>query len=235
MTQALRKSAKGVSVQRDPLAFESAARHSRLVRVLKYGLLAIGAVGIGVLAGLTVFSGSEVPKVAVDLTSSAIKDGKIVMANPRMNGFTKDNKPYKMEAQRAVQDVSKTAEITLEKIGAVVPFRGEETARIAAESALYNSEKQTLSIDRPFTVRTTDGLNAALQGAFVELQAGTLVSDKPVSIEMNGTRVSAQSMKVLDRGKVLVFESKVQLNISPGTVKTAKAGSGELASEGNKP
>ncbi len=235
MNQAYQSARAAVPVQRDARDFQAAARHSRTVRLLKIGIPVAGALLIGIFGAMTVFSDTNVPDVAIDLTSSSIKDGKIVMANPRMNGFTKDGKPYRMQAERALQQVSDTSEIALEKIGATVPFRGEATANIAADSAVYNSQKQTLLIDKPFTVVSTDGLKATLESAFVELEGGALTTDRPVSIELNGTRITADSMKVLERGKVLVFTNKVRLNISPGTVKTVRADSPEAANEGSQP
>lgn len=219
--------------RRDSHVFVAAARHSRVVRTLKIGIPAFAVALIAVFAGLTVFARPDLPDVAIDLTKTAVKDGKLVMATPRMNGFTKDNKPYSMEAERAVQEVGNTAEIMLEKIAAKVPFTGDEMAVIAAEAALYNNEKQTLSISKPFKVTTTDGLDAAMQSAFVDIDTGTLSTDRPVDIDYKGAHITAQSMQVLERGKVLVFENKVRLNIDPGTVKTVQAGSDPAASEGN--
>lgn len=219
--------------RRDSRVFAAAARHSRLVRALKIGIPAFAAVLVAVFAGLTVFARPDLPDVGIDLTKTAVKDGKLVMANPRLNGFTKDNKPYSMEAERAVQEVGKEAEIMLEKINATVPFTGDETAAIVAEAALYNNEKQTLSIAKPFKVTTTDGLDAFMQSAFVDVHGGTLSTDRPVNIDYKGAHITAESMRVLERGKVLVFEKKVRLNIDPGTVKTVQAESSPAASEGN--
>lgn len=209
-------------------AYSAAARHSTRVRWAKIGLPVAGLAAAAVFAGFTVFARPDLPdNIAVDLTQTAVTDGKIVMANPRMSGFTKDDRPYEMEAERAIQDVTKRTEIALENIKATVPFSGDTPARILAETALFNDESQTLDIDKPFTVTSPDGLKALFESAFVDIANGNFETDRPVDITMNGTRIKAQSMRVTDRGKVMVFENKVSLNIDPASANST-SGTGEL-------
>lgn len=214
-------------------AYEAATRHSAKVRLAKIALPVIGLAGAAVFAGFTVFARPDLPDIAVDLTKTAITDGKVVMANPRMSGFTKNDRPYEMEAERAIQDVTKTAEIALENITASVPFRGDTAARIIAEAALFNNDAQTLTIEKPFTVTSSDGLKASLKSAFVDIAGGSMKTDQPVDIRLNGTRITAQSLHVAEQGKVLVFENKVRLNIDPASARSMTSAGAAPQDEGN--
>jgi lipopolysaccharide export system protein LptC len=213
--------------------FLAARRHSFFVRALKIGLPLASLAILAGFAGLTVLARTEMPDVGIDLSSTAVKDGKLVMANPRLNGYTGDNKPYSVEAERATQDVGNTAEIALENISANIPFSGDDQARIAAPAAKYDSTANTLAIERPFTVDTTDGMQGAFGGAFVDIRSGTLTTDKPVDISYKGARITARSMQVTDNGKVLVFEDRVRLELTPGSVKRVSGDGTGSASEGN--
>ena len=218
---------------RNARAYRVASRHSAQVRLAKIVLPLIGIAGAAVFAGVTVFARPDLPEIAVDLTKTAITDGKVVMANPRMSGFTKDDRPYEMEAERAIQDVSNTAEIALENIKASMPFGDEKAARIIAEAALFDNDAQTLTIDKPFTVTTDDGLNASLKSAFVDIHDGSLKTDQPVDIRMNGTHITAESLRIEEQGKLLVFENKVRLNIDPASARSMTSASAARENEGN--
>lgn len=211
---------------RDERAFRTAARHSTHVRLAKIGLPVLGLAGAAVFAGFTVFARPDLPNIAVDLTKTVISDGKVVMSNPRLSGFTSNDKPYEMEAERAIQDVGNTAEILLENIQASVPFRGEAAARILAPTALFNNDARTLDIDQPFTVVSSDGLSASLKSAFVDIAKGNMETDEGVDITVEGTRITAQSMRISDNGKRMVFENNVRLNIAPASAKSMTAAQG---------
>src|SRR5262245_50493814 len=74
--------------------FHSARHHSRRVRFLKVVLpslaaaMALGFLGYSYL--------SKPVRLSMDVASSAISNGKLVMSNPKLEGFTKDNLPYSM-------------------------------------------------------------------------------------------------------------------------------------------
>lgn len=85
--------------------FESAGRHSRRVKVLKFAVPAITLVAAGLFSAATFFR-SEAP-MSVATESVSMSDGRIVMANPKLDGMTGDKRPYKMQAERAYQEVKK--------------------------------------------------------------------------------------------------------------------------------
>ena len=206
-----------VRATRSDEAFSRARAHSRRVGRLKIALPVIATV---IAVAFFVYSGlSRVPAISVNLAGSGIEDGKLVMANPKLDGFTKDNLPYSMTASRALQDVGDTSIITLETIKASIPVNAQVTAIIGAASGVFDNAANTLDIDSPLTVTTNDGMVAKLKSAFVEIQSGNLKTTDHVEIERNGSRILAESMTITERGKVLVFEDRVRLTIEPNQLK----------------
>lgn len=205
--------------------FATARSHSRRVRRLKFALpvaallLAAGFVGYAYL--------SSPLSIAFDLSNVQVQDGKLVMTDPKLDGFTKLNLPYTMRAARALQNLDSTGMIELEDMKARVPVGSKGFADIDASRGVYDRDKNTLDISSSITVTTTDGKAAKLQSAFIELGKGTFSTDKPVEIALNGTNIAANSMSVLENGKVLVFEKKVKLNIVPGTIGVGQQANGE--------
>lgn len=202
---------------RDPGSFARARKHSRYVGVLKIGLPVGALILIAVFAGWAWLSTPE--GFTADVAGSAVKDGKLVMANPKLNGFTDDNLPYAMTAERAIQDLTEASRIALEKIDARLPIEAESWADITADNGVFDNESNTLDVTSPMTIRTNDGLLANLKSAFVDMNSGRITSSDPVSISMKGSTLEAEKMAVEDRGKIIVFEDRVRMTILPDQLK----------------
>jgi lipopolysaccharide export system protein LptC len=199
-------------------AFGRAQQHSRRVRRLKF-VLPLLAVAIAV--AFPVYSYLMTPvTVAVQTDGSAFSDGKLVMANPKLEGFTKQNLPYAMTAVRAVQEVSKESVIALEGISAKLPIDEKVTAVVDAPAGVYDRDKNTLDLDSDITITTTDGMVARLKSAFLDIGKGTMKTTEPIDISRAGSHITSQTMSVEDNGKVLIFEKRVRVNIDPAKAKT---------------
>src|SRR5690606_232603 len=83
-------------------AFGRAQRHSRRVRRLKVVLPTIAVLLTG---GFVVYSFLVAPaSTRVETTAPPLAEGKLVMDSPKLEGFTKDGRPYSVNATRATQD-----------------------------------------------------------------------------------------------------------------------------------
>jgi lipopolysaccharide export system protein LptC len=204
---------------RRAMAYLSASRHSSRVRFLKFTLPLLAAIFIGAFYYYS--RSDDVPLDKIELSAGSIENGKIVMANPVLKGFNSDNLPYRMTAERAIQDVGSRNLVALENIRASIPVDKSNTAIIGAETGTYNNARRTLKVNSPLTVSTSDGMTAKLQSAFIEMKSGSLQTNKPVEIENKGSLIKANSMTVKDNGRVLVFEKNVQLTITPDQLKSA--------------
>ncbi len=199
-------------------------RHSRRVRFFK---IALPLLSVAIAAGFAGYSWLLSPtSVAIVVDSSAVRDGKIVMANPKMTGFTSDNLPYAMNAARAVQELSRTGGIELEEIDAKIPIDAGKWAKIVAKTGIYDDESNSLRITSPMTIETSDGLTASLGPSEVDISQGKMRSPSPIRIQQNGATITANGLEVLDKGTVFVFEDKVRVQIDPRTVRGTSEGAG---------
>ena len=201
-------------------AFAAARRHSARVRLLK---LSLPVMAVAIVATFVVYSFGSMPGgVTIDIGETGFADGKLVMANPKLEGFS-NNRPYSMTAARALQDPGEAELIELEGIDAKLPVDGDNWAMVEAAAGIFDRVKNTLVIDHPVTVTTTDGKTALLQSASLNAKSGSLTTDKPIDIRMEGMHILADSMQILKNGQVLVFDKRVRMNIDPGKMKTAEA------------
>jgi len=205
--------------------FHQAQHHSRRVRWLKVVLPSVAAVMALGFVGYSYVS-SPAKGVDVDISSSAVSDGKLVMASPKLEGFTKDNLPYSMKASRALQNLTSTGIIELEDIDAKLPVDDKNVATIGASRGTYDRDKNTLDIPSEIVVTTTDGMVAKLKSAFIDIGKGDLKTADAVDIALKGTNITADSMIILENGKVLVFEKRVRMQLSPDKVKAGQQAEG---------
>ena len=206
-------------------AFVRAQRHSRTVRVLKSALPLLGVIMAVVFFGYSYLAAPV--SVAVETDGSAISNGKLVMANPKLNGFTRDNRAYSMTAERAIQDIQKEGIVELERIDAKLPVDADNWAMINAARGIYDRDKNTLDIDSEVTVTTADGMVAKLKSAHLDIAAGGMTTKDPVDIRMNGTTITSDTMAIQDNGKVLIFEKRVRMNIDPERMKATQQANGD--------
>lgn len=202
-------------------AFTRAERHSRRVQILKVVLPAAGLFLAGGLAAYSIMAKPVQTRIEAD--DSSVAEGKLVMDSPKLEGFTRDGRPYLVTATRAIQDVAAQDVINLDGIDAKMPVEKENWARVEATSGTYNRNANTLDVPTDILLTTTDGLVAKLKSAFLDINGGTLKSDAPVDIQSHGSRITADTMAVHDNGKLVIFETSVRVHIDPVQTKAAQA------------
>jgi lipopolysaccharide export system protein LptC len=206
------------------VAFARAKRHSRHVSILKTAL-PVAAVAIGL--AFVAYSYAVTPaKVSVNVSESAISNGKLVMASPKLEGFTKENRPYSMTAIRAYQDLKNPHLIELEDILAKLPYDESNFASIEAAGGFYDQKGNTLEMKSGLTVKTTDGMSVDLKSAYIDIAKGDLKTRDPVDIKLNGTSIQADSMSIEDQGKVMVFDKRVRMVVEPQRMNALRKADG---------
>ncbi len=115
------------SVRSREADFQRAQAHSSKVRMLKWSLPTLGLALALAFGGYTFLS--RVPQLTYDIASVAYADGKLVMANPKVNGVTAENRPYSMTAARAVQDIANDVQVSDQLIWKLIR-QGRFPARI---------------------------------------------------------------------------------------------------------
>ena len=200
-----------------------ARRHSGRVRRLKV-LLPLMAVVIS-LGFVTVSWVRTMFPANLKIAGASIENGRVVMEKPAISGLNQDGISYFMNARRALQALVNPSDITLEDIEAAVPVRGDLVARIKASSAHYDRDTDRLDMETPFEVALSSGLKASMQSAHLDPRGGLIYSDDPVSISAKGATLVADSLKITDKGRVMVFIGKVRLTVDPRAVRQNSTGS----------
>jgi lipopolysaccharide export system protein LptC len=198
-------------------AYRLATRHSSRVRFLKVALPVMAVIIAAIFAVVSIVR-TYLP-ADLQVESATIEDGKIVMRNPAISGRNKDGISYSMKAERALQDMKQPDVLTLENIKAKMPVNESTIAEVVAATGVYDRGRNLLDMTAPFTINLNTGLEAAFRSAHLDIDGGSMATEEPVSIRSREASIVAQSLRMTDKGRVVVFEGKVVVDVDPAAIR----------------
>jgi lipopolysaccharide export system protein LptC len=204
--------------------FRRALRHSRHVRLLRVGLPLV--VILGGVAAFVVMTWLDplraLARLPVDLGGLVISGTKITMQQPRLVGYTRDQRSYAVNARAAAQDLANPDMLELQDISATMEMQDKGVVQIVARSGLYDTKTEKLTLQQNILV-TSASYEGRLSEAVVEVRKGNVVSDKPVELKMQQGTVTANRLEVINSGSVIRFEGGVTMILTMES-PPAKAG-----------
>lgn len=192
--------------------FATAARESRRVRRLRFLLPAIGAFLFALVVVATVIT-----RISISLSIGDLKittDG-LAMDAPHLSGSDGKGRTYTVSAQSAVQDLKDTRIIRLKGIDANVIQTDGSTARLLADSGIYDSAAQKLVLKENIRLANSDGSGGALSRAEIDLNTGSLTSDSPVAFSSRLGQINAEKMGVEKKAGTVTFSGGVRMTVNP--------------------
>jgi lipopolysaccharide export system protein LptC len=193
--------------------FLRAQRHSRRVRVLR---IAVPAGTVVVLAAITLVSWLDPMRILSRLPTAGgqlvVSGTKITMSSPKLAGFTKDARPYELNARAAAQDITNPDIVELTDIRAKIESSDRTPVVVTAIDGVYNRKSGILKLNRDI-VLTTPSYQVDLIEAVVDTTNNNVVSDKPVQVKMLQGTVHAQRLEVAGGGEVIRFIGDVKMTL----------------------
>jgi lipopolysaccharide export system protein LptC len=202
----------------------AARRHSRLVRWLRI-VLPLGSAAIG---GFVLVAAHFGLPGAIDLSAArlTVTRNAIIMEQPRVTGFDRDQREYSVAADRAIQPLTSPDEVRLEAIQAELMAAGQGGTKISAEAADYDHSDRKLLLHGAIVVNSASGYELSMTEALVDFAAGTMATPNPTTVRYQDSEVSAQSMSVSDGGELIVFEGQVRTLLMPPKSETGSSAPG---------
>jgi lipopolysaccharide export system protein LptC len=209
-------------------AFRSARRHSRLVRFLRIALpLAVVLITVG-MSLLTWFNPLRMlATLPINVNDLVVSGSKITMEQPRVNGFTKDQRAYEFTAEAAAQDLTKPDIVELRNINAKIEMEDKSTINMKAATGIYDTKRETLKLEGNILLTSTNGNTGKLTEAVVDVRKGNVVSDRPVELEMLQGILNANQLEVVDSGTLIRFHGGVSMVLMLNGTAVSKANTGQ--------
>jgi lipopolysaccharide export system protein LptC len=195
--------------------FAIAARHSRMVRVLRVAVPAAVILAMASIILVSIFNPFRMllPQLPLEMGNLVVSGTKITMESPHLAGYSTDRRPYEVWAKTAVQDVTDPDHVELKTLRGKMLMEDQSTVTLEAVNGLMDTKQQLLDLHKDIYVQTTAGYEAWLSQAFVDMGKGVVTSDEHVDVKWADGKLSADTMKITGGGEVMRFDGHVVMNI----------------------
>ncbi len=209
------------------LAFRSARRHSRAVRILRIAIPLAVVLGFTGIFLITYFNPLRMlAKLPIDVGNLVVSGTKITMEHPRLSGFTGDARAYELSADAAKQDLTKPDLIELRNIRAKVQMQDKSTVELSATAGIYDSKGETLKLDQNIVLSSSTGYRGRLSEAMIDIRKGNVVSERPVEVELLQGTLNANRLEISDSGDLVRFGGGVNMTLMLGDAAAPQAKTG---------
>lgn len=196
--------------------FAAAARHSRMVRMLRVAVPATVAMAMAVILYIAIFNPfkiAEIVKLPVDMSNLVVSGTKITMETPHLAGFSPDQRPYELWAKAAIQDLANPDQVELRTLRAKVMMEDKSTVTMDARTGFFDSKQQMLDLRKDIFLQSSTGYEARLSQAYVDINKGTVTSDEHVDVKLLNGTLTADKLRIIDSGEIVRFEGNVVMNL----------------------
>jgi lipopolysaccharide export system protein LptC len=203
--------------------FRSAARHSRLVRFLRFAIPAVIVVIATIILVATFFNPFRglIAAFPIDPGKITLSGTKIVIESPRVQGYTADQRPYELTARAAVQDLTKLEILELNDLSAKVELRDGQHVTMTSINGVYDTKAEVLRLNDHIMIKSTSGYEGRLSEATIHISSGHIVSESPVEVLLSNGLLTANRLEVRDNGAVIKFGGGVEMNLKPEQLRPA--------------
>jgi lipopolysaccharide export system protein LptC len=206
--------------------FAAAARHSRMVRVLRVAVPSAVAFAMAGVIGISIFNPFRlIPKIPLDMGNLVVSGSKITMESPHLSGYTPDQRPYEMWAKTAVQDVTDPNHVELNKVRTRLLMQDGSTVFLDSLSGLFDNKGQTLDLQKDIFLKTTSGYEARLSQAHIDMAKNTVESDQRVDVKLTNGTLSSDRLRITGGGDLIIFEGNVVMHLDHFDTDNATANS----------
>jgi lipopolysaccharide export system protein LptC len=195
--------------------FAIAARHSRLVRILRVAVPAAVLLSMTAIVAISVFNPFRIlaSRLPLDVGNLVVSGTKITMESPHLSGFSPDQRPYEMWAKTATQDVTDPDHVELGTLRAKMLMEDQTTVTMDARTGLFDTKSQMLDLHKDIFVQSSTGYEARMTHALVDIAHNTMVSDEPVDVKLLNGTLRSDRLRILEGGAVAYFEGNVVMNL----------------------
>ena len=195
--------------------FAIAARHSRLVRLLRVAVPAAVILAMAAIIAVSVFNPFRMlmPKLPLDMGNLVVSGTKITMESPHLSGYSPDQRPYELWAKTATQDLADPNHVDLKALRAKVLMEDRSTLTLDARDGRFDTKEQLLNLSKDIFLQTSSGYEARLSQAFVDIGKGTVTSEEHVDVKLLQGTLTADKLRITSGGEIIRFEGNVVLNL----------------------
>jgi lipopolysaccharide export system protein LptC len=195
--------------------FAVAARHSRLVRILRIAVPAVVGLAMAGVVAISIFNPFRalMKQLPLDIDNLVVSGTKITMESPHLSGFSPDQRPYELWAKTATQDLTDPDHVELKVLRAKILQEDRSTVTMEARTGLFDTKAQLLDLRKDIFLQSSTGYEARLSQALVDIGKGTVTSEEPVDVKLLNGTLTADKLRITEKGALVRFEGHVVMNL----------------------
>jgi len=208
--------------------FAIAARHSRLVRILRVAVPAVVGLAMAGVVAISIFNPFRIlmKQLPLDMDNLVVSGSKVTMESPHMSGFSPDQRPYEVWAKTATQDLTDPDHVELKAPRAKVLMEDRSTVTMDARTGMFDTKAQQLDLRKDIFLQSSTGYEARLSQALVDISNGTVTSEEHVDVKLLNGTLTADKLRITEKGDLVRFEGNVVMNLimdspAPATAEPA--------------
>jgi len=205
--------------------FAIAARHSRLVRVLRIAVPAVVALAMAGVIAISIFNPFRalMKQLPLDIDNLVVSGSTITLESPHLSGFSPDQRPYELWAKTATQDLTDPDHVELKTLRAKILQEDRSTVTMEARTGLFDTKAQLLDLRKDIFLQSSTGYEARMSQALLDIGKGTVTSDEPVDVKLLNGTLTADRLRIFDKGELVRFEGNVKMNLIMDSPEPAAA------------
>jgi lipopolysaccharide export system protein LptC len=195
--------------------FAIAARHSRLVRILRIAVPAVVGLAMAGVVAISIFNPFRalMKQLPVDMDNLVVSGTKITMESPHMSGFSPDQRPYEVWAKTATQDLTDPDHVELNTPRAKMLMDDRSTVTMVARTGLFDTKANLLDLRKDIFLQSSTGYEARLSQALLDIGKGTVTSEEHVDVKLLNGTLTADKLRITEKGDLVRFEGHVVMNL----------------------
>lgn len=191
-------------------------RYSHFVGLMKFGLPAAAAAMIGLIALWPHLTFDNDFRIGF-LSALKVRDlENLTLVRARYLGTDEKNRPYTVTAEMATQANPKSDLVTLSAPAADITLEDGTWVALTAKTGELHQKSRSLDLIGQVSIFHDDGYSFRTESVRIDLAAGTAIGDEEIIGYGPMGRIEASGIRVLDKGRRVVFTGKARLVILPG-------------------
>ena len=155
---------------------------------------------------------------------TGVTQEKVVVQTSSISGFDREQQPYTVNAQSAVQDPDKPNIIRLNTVSGKLQKSTGKVFTIDGKKGVYDSDSKTLDLAGDVHIISVGRFVATMAKARVTLLEKQLRTDDSVVVKFDTGDISADGLKITNDGKNIEFLSRVKVRLRAAASKQNKDG-----------
>jgi lipopolysaccharide export system protein LptC len=191
--------------------------HDKLVGFLARALPMLAGV-LAALMVITPLSPRGEVSFLLDRNKVAVIDERLAVANAMYRGRDDKGRPFAIMAGEAVQRSSAEGLVRMKNLVAQIML-ADGPARLSAAGGTYAIDAETVTIDGPVRLITSDGYSMIARGVSVDLKARMIRGDAGVAGEVPAGTFSADRIEADLVARRLTLAGHARLTMKPGKLR----------------